>query len=74
MDNLSVPNQGTLKFESVAYRRSMGKIYAFVTCIDILKSGNGTEEKKYWGEVKAMDDPEDIFEVMLRGEKWNYIP
>jgi hypothetical protein len=74
MNNLNVPMQGTLKAKAVTYRRSMGKNYAFVTCIDVLESGKGTNEKRYWGEVFELYNPEEIFKVMCWGGKWDNLP
>jgi len=63
-----------LKFERVEYTRSMGKLYAFVTCIDVQADGKGTHKKHYWGEVSAHNNAGDIQAVMETGGKWDQIP
>jgi hypothetical protein len=59
-----------MKFHAVHYERSLGKLYAFVTVIDIGASGKGTGKKYYWGEVSDFDIEAEIQRVMERGGKW----
>jgi|GEM_PF-2784617 len=70
----TIPISNNLKFYAVEYRRSMGKLYAFVTCIDIQSNGKGKGKKCYWGEVSCHHNADDILEVMRYGGKWNHIP
>lgn len=72
MDNIPVINN--LKFDSVEYRQSMSKIYAFITCIDIQANGKGKGKKRYWGEVASFDDTEDLLNVICYGAKWDRLP
>ncbi len=72
MDNIPVVNN--LKFDSVEYRQSMSKIYAFVTCIDVQKNGKGTNKKRYWGEVASFNDAEELLNVISYGAKWDHLP
>jgi hypothetical protein len=52
----------------------MGKLYAFVTCLDVQSHGKGKGKKCYWGEVTSHHNAEDILEVMKYGGKWDNIP
>jgi hypothetical protein len=65
---------GTIKFHSVEYCRSMGKLYAFITGVDVLKNGKGTERKHYWGEVQERDNVDELLAVMSYGGKWEHLP
>jgi hypothetical protein len=69
-----IPVVSNLKFESVVYRESMGRLYAFVTCVDVRSHGNGTAKKGYWGEVFDRNSTEDIVNVMQHGGKWEGLP
>lgn len=66
-----------LKFKSVEYQLSMGKLYAFVTTEDLGSSGEGFNPphyKHYWGEVSEHNNQDDIQAVMETGGKWDSIP
>ncbi len=66
-----------LKFKSVQYQLSMGKLYAFVTTEDLGSSGKGftpSHYKHYWGEVSEHNNKEDIQAVMESGGKWGNLP
>jgi hypothetical protein len=63
-----------LKFDSAEYRESMGKLYAFVTCIDVHSDGRGKTKKRYWGEVSERNNQDDILQVMMYGGKWDKLP
>jgi len=69
-----IPMVNNLKFDSITYRQSMGKIYAFVTCIDVQSSGKGKNKKRYWGEVSAFNDSDEIVNVISYGAKWDKLP
>jgi len=74
MTDLKDLRVNNLTFHSVEYLRSMGKLYAFVTCVDVQQSGKGTEKKGYWGEVSSHNNPEEILEVMSYGGKIEDLP
>lgn len=71
---MEIPIVNNLQFKRVDYRVSMGKTYAFVTCVDVQSHGHAKNEKKYWGEVMFMNDPDDILNVMEYGSHWDYLP
>ena len=71
---MEIPLINRLQFKHVEYRRSMGKIYAFVTCTDLGMDGKGTFEKNYWGEVLEHNNPDQITEVIKYGGKWDNLP
>jgi len=72
---MDVEMVNNLKFNRIDYRKATGKLYAFVTCIDIGSSGKGTEEKRYWGEVsKAKSEAVEINRIMAHGAKWDQLP
>lgn len=73
---MDIPVVNNMKFESVEWRTSMGKHYAFVTVEDLGSAGKGFNPphyKQYWGEAD-MDDPNDIVHVMKQGGKWTNLP
>ncbi len=72
----TIPISNNLKFHAVEYRRSMGKLYAFVTCLDVQSNGKvkGKGKKCYWGEVSTYHNAADILEVMKYGGKWDNVP
>lgn len=74
MTDLKDLRVNNLTFHSVEYLRSMGKLYAFVTCVDVQQSGKGTEKKGYWGEVSRHGNPDDILNVMSYGGKMEDLP
>ena len=47
----TIPISNNLKIHAVEYRQSMGKLYAFVTCLDIQNHRKDTNKKYYWDEV-----------------------
>jgi hypothetical protein len=71
---IDIPVVNNLKFESVEYRSCMGEWYAFVTCVDVQSHGNGKNKKYYWGLVAERDNPDEIRNVMLCGDKWDCLP
>jgi hypothetical protein len=73
-DDLNGLRVNNLVFHTVEYRRSMSKLYAFVTCIDVNTTGKGTEKKGYWGEVSGFNDPDEILGVMSYGGKIEDLP
>lgn len=74
LENENVPMVNNLKFKTVEYRECMGKLYAFVTCIDVQSNGRGTALKGYWGEVLDRNSVDDIHAVMSYGAKWEHLP
>ena len=71
---MQVPMVNNLKFSRVDYRTSMNKIYAFVTCIDVGMNGKGKTKARYWGEVSARDNANEIENVIGYGSKWDKLP
>ena len=71
MDVVMINN---LQFDRVDYRKSMQKLYAFVTCIDTGSNGKGNETKRYWGEVSERNNSVEIERVMAFGAKWEQLP
>jgi acyl dehydratase len=69
-----IPVVNNLKFKNVVFRECMGKLYAFVTCVDVQSNGKGTGLKAYWGEVYDRNSADDITNVMLHGAKWEALP
>ena len=72
--NLKDIKVNNLVFHAVEYRHCFGKLYAFVTCIDVQTNGKGKNKKNYWGEVSGRDNVDDITEVMTHGAKFDNIP
>jgi hypothetical protein len=73
---MEIPVINNMRFESVEWRASMGKSYAFITVEDLGSHGEGFEPpryKHYWGEA-VQEEPEDIVEIMKRGGKWTNLP
>lgn len=71
---MDIVNINNLRFERVDYRKSMQKLYAFVTCIDVGSTGKNSETKRYWGEVSERNNPVEIERVMAFGAKWHQLP
>lgn len=62
-----------MRLESVLWRTSMSKHYAFVTVEDLGHKGLGFKPphfKKYWGEANYENQVGSLKQVMLYGGKW----
>ncbi len=46
-----IPVVNNLKFKNVVYRECMGKLYAFVMCVDVQSNGKDTGLKAYGVEL-----------------------
>ena len=64
------------RLESIEWRESMGKQYAFITVEDMGRKNEGfnpPKYKKYWGEAK-FNDTESVRLIMQQGANWDNLP
>jgi hypothetical protein len=71
MTNLQeITTTAGLVLKTVSYRSTMGKLYAFIICMD----ANTRIERRLWGEISQRDNADDLLQVMDYGSAWKQIP